>query len=259
MKYNTIYFADVIDFLNKLPNDSIDLAVVDPPYNMKKGQWDTFKTEDDYFAFMAKWLDLLIPKLKQKASLYLFNNAYNSAILLNMLKDRDIVFRNWITWYKKDGFSATKRKYVNNQETILFYTKSDDYTFNCDDIRVPYTSTSRMLCASKKGIIKNGKRWYPNEKGKLCGDVWEIISQRHKTKENGRVQKALHPTIKPTEMIERIIKASSNEGDMVLDLFSGSGTTAKTAITLNRAFIGCENNELYIKHIKEQNIEISNV
>ena len=98
----------------------------------------------------------------------------------------------------------------------------------------------------KKGILKNGKRWYPNPNGKLCPDVWEISSQRHKQKLNGKTQKLNHPTPKPKDMIERMIKASSKEGDIVLDLFAGSGTASIVARELNRNFIGCESNKEYI-------------
>ena len=186
---------------------------------------------------------MLIPKCKPSASIYLFNNAYNSALVLNHLRQTNIKFRNWITWYKKDGFSATTRKYVNAQESILFYTISNNYTFNTDAIRVPYESVERMAHAAQKGILKNGKRWFPNENGKLCSDVWEITSQRHKDKVKGKIQKPTHPTIKPEEMIERMILASSNENDVVLDLFSGSGTTSRMAKKWHRQYIGCENNE----------------
>ncbi len=245
MKTNRIYLADVFDFLSMLGDASIDLVIADPPYNMHKADWDTFKTESKYFDFTFKWIDLLLSKCKSSASIYLFNNAYNSAIILNHLREKPIVFRNWITWYKKDGFSATRKKFVNAQETILFYTKSNNYIFNTDPIRVPYDSVNRIAHAAKKGILKDGKRWFPNEKGKLCNDVWEITSQRHKIKVNGKIQKPPHPTIKPDEMIERMILASSNEDDLVLDLFSGSGTTSRIAKKLGRQFIGCENNELY--------------
>lgn len=255
METQKIYLADVFDFLNELEDNSIDLAVVDPPYNMKKSSWDTFKDDKSYFEFTFNWIDLLLEKLKKDASLYLFNNAYNSAIILNYLKDKELIFKNWITWYKKDGFSASKKRFVNAQETILFYTRSNVYTFNYDDIRQPYESTSRMALAAKKGLLKNGKRWFPNEKGKLCTDVWEITSQRHKEKVNGKIQKPPHPTIKPNELIERIILASSNENDLVLDLFSGTGTTSKVAKELNRNFIGCENNKEYIKLISKGGIE----
>ena len=100
--------------------------------------------------------------------------------------------------------------------------------------------------ARKNGILKNGKRWYPNAKGKLCPDVWEIASQRHKQKIKGKTQKLSHPTIKPREMIERMIKASSKKGDIVLDLFSGSGMTSLVARDLGRHFIGCESNKDYV-------------
>ncbi len=254
MKKNLIYLADVFDFIPMLDDNSIDLVIADPPYNMRKANWDTFKTEKAYFDFTFQWLDLLLPKCKSTASIYLFNNAYNSAVILNYLRQKNIIFHNWITWYKKDGFSATKKQFVNAQETILFYTMSKKYVFNSENIRIPYESTERMLHASKKGILKNGKRWFPNENGKLCNDVWEITSQRHKTKINGKIQKPLHPTIKPDQMIERMIIASSNENDLILDLFSGSGTTSRIAKSLNRQFIGCEKNEEYINIIQEGEI-----
>ncbi len=256
MILNKVYHADVFDFLEELEDGSIDLAIIDPPYNLKKGEWDSFKDEESYLEFTFRWIDAIIPKLNKNASIYLFNTAYNSAIILNYLRGKSINYRNWITWYKKDGFSSSKKKYVNAQETILFFTKSNDYVFNCDDIRTPYSSADRIAHASKKGILKNGKRWFPNENGKLCNDVWEITSQRHKEKINGKVKSLGHPTVKPYEMIERIIKASSDEGALVLDLFSGSGMTSRVAKNLNRRFVGCELNEQYIEIIKNEGIEI---
>lgn len=256
MEANKVYFADVMQFLPQVEDGSVDLAVVDPPYNLSRCGWDTFPDEDSYFEFTFKWLNLLLPKLKEDSSLYLFNTAYNSAIILNYLKSSDLTFKNWITWYKKDGFSASRRKYANAQETILFFTKGSKYAFNYNDIRVPYLSTDRIAHAAKKGILKNGKRWFPNENGRLCSDVWEITSQRHKEKVNGKVKTPMHPTIKPYEMIERIVKASSGEGDLVLDLFSGSGMTSVVAQKLNRSFIGCENNADYIAYIESEGVEI---
>jgi len=256
LEIDKIYSADVIDFLNELNDSSIDLAIVDPPYNLNKGDWDSFTSEQEYFSFTFKWLNLLIRKLKKTGSLYLFNTAYNSAIILNFLKDKELIYKNWITWYKKDGFSSTKKKFVNTQETILFYTRSNNHTFNYDDIRLPYASKSRMEHAVKKGILKNGKRWFPNPKGKLCNDVWEITSQRHKEKINGKVHTLSHPTVKPYDMIERIIKVSSNENDLILDLFSGSGMTSVACKRLNRHFIGCELNAEYISNLERLGFDI---
>ena len=252
MEVNRIYNEDVFKFLAKLKDNSVDLAIVDPPYNIKIDKWDTFNSEKDYLEFTFKWIDLLLPKLKTSGSFYLFNNNYNSALILNYLRNKDVVFQNWIVWYKKDGLGPTKKKFVNNQETILFYSMSNQHTFNADLVRVPYDSTSRIKAANKKGILKNGKRWYPNENGKLCPDVWEITSDRHKKKVNGKIVKSIHPTPKPEDMIERMILASSKENDLVLDLFSGTGTTAYIAKKNRRNFIGCEINNDYMIIINER-------
>jgi len=260
LKINNIYNFDCITFLKKIDDESIDLAVVDPPYNILDVDWDSFKSQKHFLKFTFNWIDALIPKLKKNASLYIFNTPYNSAYILQHLVDKKMNFQNWITWDKRDGFSATKKKYVNAQETILFFTKSKKYTFNADDIRVPYESTSRIEHAMKKGILKNGKRWFPNENGKLCNEVWHIASHRHKNKVNGKVIKQPHLTPKPIEMIERIIRASSNKNDLVLDCFVGSGTTALAAMKLERNYICNDKDIKYVKLAKtnlkqyEQNI-----
>ena len=253
MNLDTIELLDVFDYLNQLEDKSIDLAIIDPPYNLDQGEWDTFKSHKEFMEFTKKYLDLVVKKLKKNASLYIFNTAFNSAFILEYLNTKKLFYKNWIIWFKKDGFSACKKKYVNNQETILYFTKSEsDFVFNTDDIREPYTSSDRIAAAAKKGILKNGKRWYPNPNGKLCSDVWEFTSVRLTNKKNGKTVKQCHPTPKPEAMIERMIKASSNPGDIVLDLFSGTGTTAYVAKKLNRHFTGCENNKTYFEYIQER-------
>lgn len=259
MELNKIYNADVNEFLDQLENGSVNLIIADPPYNQHKCGWDSFESEQSYWQFMQSWLLKICDKLALGGGVYLFNTSYNSALIVNLLKDSDLSFRNWITWFKKDGFSATRKKYVNMQETILFYTKGDNYCFNFNDIRIPYESTERIAHAAKKGILKNGRRWFPNPGGKLCGDVWAIPSQRHKEKQNGKVKPSRHPTIKPQQMIERMVLASSNPGEVVLDLFSGSGMTSITAKKLGRRFIGCENNQEYLQKIAEEGIEIGRI
>ncbi len=253
MKLNEIFCLDVIDFLKKIPMKSIDLCIADPPYNVSIEKWDMFKNENEYFSFMKRWLNLLLNRMKNEGSIYLFNNQYNSAVLVPFLKNKGWNLNNWITWYKKDGFHPSKTKYISNQETILYLTKNSySHTFNYDDIRVPYLSSDRLESAQKKGISKNGKRWFPNAKGKLCTDVWEFSSDRHNKKINGKVQKNIHPTPKPEKMIERMILASSNEKDIVLDLFSGTGTTSYVAKKLNRFYIGCDNNKEYVEFSKKR-------
>lgn len=252
MLENSIYKMDVVDFLNEIDDNSVDLIVADPPYNIKIDTWDSFGTETNYYQWLDSWLELAVRKLNENGSIYLFNNAYNSAYILLKLKELGLKYRNWIIWYKKDGFSPSKRRFVNNQETILFFTKSDKYSFNSEEIRVPYNSTERIKAAAEKGILKNGKRWFPNPNGKLCTDVWEIPSERLTHKVNGKTVKSAHPTPKPEELIKRIVQASSRENDLILDLFSGTGTTSFVAKQLNRRFLACENNETYIEIIKNR-------
>ncbi len=247
MEINKIYAMDCFKFLENIEDNLVNLAVIDPPYNLKKADWDSFKNEKEFFNFTFKWIDALIPKLKDNASLYIFNTPYNSAFILQFLLKKKLIFQNWITWDKRDGLGSAKRKYSNGQETILFFTSGKNHTFNYDNIRVPYESKERINHALKKGILKNGKRWFPNPKGRLCGEVWHISSERHKNKVNGKVVTMGHATPKPLDMIEKIIKASSNKRDLILDCFMGTGTTAIACKKLNRDFIGCEINKEYIE------------
>ncbi|MCI0449112.1 MAG: site-specific DNA-methyltransferase [Chlorobi bacterium] len=254
LELNQIYQADCFDFLNQVQDNSIHLAILDPPYNLNKADWDTFDSPDQFFKFTFRWVDTLIPKLKDNGSLYIFNTPHNSAYIMLYLKEKGLNFQNWITWDKRDGLGGAKRRYSNGQETILFFTKNNNHTFNYNAVRLPYESTSRIKHAEIKGILKNGKRWYPNPEGKLCGEVWHITSARHKNKINGKTPKMPHLTPKPLEMIERIILASSNEGDIVLDCFAGSGTTAQAALKLGRKFLCCDSNPKYVE-LAKQNIK----
>lgn len=235
------------DFLRRIDDGVADLAVIDPPYNMRKADWDTFKSEKYFFEFTYSWIDALLPKLRQDGSLYIFNTPYNSAFILQYLAGKGLRFQNWITWDKRDGMGGARRRFSNGQETIVFFTKGKNHTFNYDDVRVPYESVERIEHAKKRGILKNGKRWFPNEKGRLCGEVWHIASERHKNKVNGKTRKMDHITPKPFDLVERIIRASSKPGDIVLDCFAGSGTTAVVAKTLQRNFLCCDINKEYVK------------
>ncbi|MBU4369967.1 site-specific DNA-methyltransferase [Patescibacteria group bacterium] len=246
LKVNKIYLMDCFDFLKKIDDKAVDLAVIDPPYNLRKAKWDTFKSHDDFLDFTYKWIDALIPKLKRNGTLYIFNTPYNSAFILSYLVNKGLVFQNWITWDKRDGMGGAKKKYSNGQETILFFTKNKNHVFNYNDIRLPYDSTERIAHAKIKGILKNGKRWFPNPNGKLCGEVWHITSERHKNKVNGKTPKMPHLTPKPLDIVERIVRASSNKGDIILDCFMGIGTTAVAAKKLGRNFIGCDSSKKYI-------------
>jgi site-specific DNA-methyltransferase (adenine-specific) len=245
---NNVIHSDVFEYLMKVEDNSVDLILTDPPYGIGIDDWDIFENEEEYFNFIYSFIELSLPKLKENGSLYLFNNAYNSAYVLQFLVKKGLLFQNWITWYKKDGFTSLKKRYNRTQETCLFFSKTKNYTFNYDDIRIPYESKSRIEAAKTKGILKNGKRWFPNENGKLCNDVWEFSSEKNRNKVNGKIVKQFHSTQKPLEMIKRIIIASSNKGDLILDPFMGSGTTAIACKSLGRNFLGCDSNLEYVEY-----------
>jgi DNA modification methylase len=254
---NKVFNCDFSTLLKKIPNNSVDLVCVDPPYNLKKAEWDTFSSDEDFFNFTFNWIRQVAPKLKPGGGFYIFNTPRNSAHILHYLESLGFTFQNWITWNKKDGFTSTKKKFLPEQETILFVTKpGGDITFNADSIRVPYESTERIAAAKTKGILKNGKRWFPNEDGRLCPDVWQITSERHSNKQNGKVKTSLHPTVKPLALMERIVLASSNEGDVILDIFAGTGSTLVAAKKNNRNFIGCDADPTFVKLAKSRLKEV---
>ncbi len=253
--FNKVKKGDALNIINKFEDETFDLVVADPPYNISIDIWDTFNSKEEYFAFMEEWIKSIYVKMKENSSIYIYNNEYNSALTIPILEKYGFVFKNWITWVKRDGMTSAKKRYVNSQEIILFFTKGEP-VFNFDEVRTPYLNESRMKHAEKKGILKNGKRWFPNPNGKLRTNVWDDISHRQTTKVNGKVQKGEHPTMKPISQIETIIKASSNEGDLVLDLFSGSGTTSIASKKNNRNSIAIEKEEKYVSLIRRR---LSNV
>ena len=255
-----VHRIEHLKLIDKLPDDSVDLICVDPPYNLGKGSWDTFTSDEQFLTFTEKWIRASEQKLRPGGSFYIFNTPRNSAHILMMLESLEYEIKNWITWNKKDGFSSTKKKFLPEQETILFAAKpGPNQVFNADAIRIPYESTQRIAAARSKGILKNGKRWFPNEDGRLCSDVWNIPSERHGTKVKGKLQRPPHPTMKPLALMDRIILASSRPGDVVLDFFAGSGSTLVSAKMLGRRFIGGDTSPEYVALAKSRLKEVKGV
>lgn len=218
---------DVIKGLKLLKDDSVDLIVTDPPYNLSKdyGETNDNLSFENYIQFSIEWLKEAKRVLKPTGSIYVFMGMQFISYIYKILDiDLKMHFNSWITWYYTQGIGKTKG-YSPRHDDILMFTKSKKFVFNLDDIRVPqkyYRSVNNM-------------------RGANPGNVWEF-SHVHYCNEN----RQKHPTQKPEGLIERMVLASSNPGDVVLDPFVGSGTTARVCQQLNRNFIGFDNNQEYI-------------
>ncbi len=247
-EFDVVHKSDAATFVRSLPSASVDLVCADPPYNLGRASWDTWKTPEDYMEFMTEWLREIPRILKDGGAFALFNTPENSARILPIVEKLGFTLQNWITWDKRDGFSPTKKRFVPRQETILVLSKGHQLdVFHADAVRVPYESTARISAATKTGIPKNGKRWFPNPDGKLCGDVWHIPSQRHQVKVHGRTQALKHPTPKPLALVERLVLALTSRGDVVLDPFAGIGTTALVAKQAGRRCWTCDAEPAYVE------------
>lgn len=238
---HTIYHGDAIEVLReRIPDNSVDLAFVDPPYNIGKnfnGLRDKWATDEDYLTWSYEWIDLLIGKLKPTGTMYIMTSTqFMPYFDLHIRKRMTILSR--IVWsYDSSGVQA-KKYYGSMYEPILFCVKDPkSYTFNSDAILVEAkTGAQRKLIDYRKNPPQ------PYNTKKVPGNVWTFPRVRYRMPEYEH-----HPTQKPVALLQRIIAASSNPGDVVLDPFSGTFTTSYVAKQLRRKSIGIEINEDYVK------------
>ena len=235
-----IYHGDAIEVLKQIPDESIDLIFVDPPYNIGKdfaGRKDKWGTDESYLKWCYEWIDLCISKLKPNGSIYLMTSTQFMPYFDLYVRDKLTILSRIVWTYDSSGAQA-KKFYGSMYEPILFCVKNkNNYTFNSKDIMVEAKSGSQRKLIDYR---KNPPQPYNTEK--VPGNVWNFVRVRYRMDEYEN-----HPTQKPISLLERIIKASSNEGDVVLDPFSGTFTTCYVAKQLNRNFIGIEIQEEYLK------------
>lgn len=238
-KNHTIIQGDVLDKLKDLPDNSVDLIFADPPYNIGK-DFDGLKedwAENDFLLWAYEWIQECHRVLSPNGTFYLMNSTENMPYL--DIKCRDLfTVQSRIIWsYDSSGVQA-KKYFGSLYEPILMLTKHPSkYTFNYKDILVEAkTGSKRQLIDYRKNPPQ------PYNTTKVPGNVWDFSRVRFKMDEYEN-----HPTQKPEALLERVIKASSNEGDIVLDPFSGSFSTCGVAKRLNRKSIGIEVNPEYVK------------
>jgi site-specific DNA-methyltransferase (adenine-specific) len=237
---NSIVVGDAYKALEKVKNNSVDLLIVDPPYNLDKDfHGNNFKKIDDnsYTEYTEEWLKKVMPKLKSTASIYVCCD-WKSALVIGNVLDKYLVLRNRITWQREKGRGA-KANWKNSMEDIFFATVSKDYTFNLDAVK----QRKKVLARYRENGMP--KDWEQTENGNFrntCpSNFWDDIAVPYWS----MAENTAHPTQKPEKLIAKLILASSNKGDLVLDPFAGSGTTGVVAKKLNRNYICLEQNPLY--------------
>ncbi len=247
---NKIFNEDFIKGVNKIPDNSLDLIVADPPYGLGKdyGNDSDKLNPKDYLKWSMRWIDAVIPKLKDAGSFYIFLTWQRSPEIFRYIKKK-LIMVNEIIWNRKvPSMGGSTRKFSSVHDNIGFFVKTKNYYFDIDSIRIPYDEETKK---ARTRSIFVGKKWL--EIGYNPKDVWSIarIHAEDPEREN-------HPTQKPLVIIERIVKASSPVGGIVLDPFMGSGTTADACIRLRRSYIGFEINSAYCKMIDERIRRVKN-
>ena len=241
-----LFCGDSLELLKRIKNASVDLIFADPPYSLKKAEWDTFKSQADYIRFSMKWIKEASRVLKDTGSLYVCGF---SEILADIHHPAMRYFYNcrWLIWHYKNKANSGS-DWGRSHESILCLRKSQKYVMNIDSIRIPYNAHTLKYPAHPQAETSqygNGKKrgeWMPNPLGAKPKDVIEIP-----TTCNGMGEKTPHPTQKPEELLRKVILASSSKGDVILDPFVGSGTTAVCAKQLGRRWIGIDQEETYLQ------------
>jgi len=232
--------GDTFETLRLLPEKSIDLLIVDPPYNLDKNfNGKKFKKTSDemYEEYTESWISLAIPLLKDNATIYVCCD-WQSSPAIGMVLKRHFHVQNRITWQREKGRGALSN-WKNGMEDIWFATNSKTYTFNVEDVKI-----RRKVIAPYK-VDGKPKDWEETEQGNFRNtypsNFWDDISIPYWS----MPENTAHPTQKPEKLLAKLILASSNPGDVILDPFLGSGSTSVTAKKLGRHYIGIEQNEQY--------------
>ena len=237
-----LFTGDSIECMKTINDESIDMVFADPPYNIKKADWDDFGSQERYIEWSMRWIEQASRILKPTGSLYVCGF---SEILADLKHPSMRYFSScrWLVWFYRNKANLGK-DWGRSHESILHLRKKDFGHINYDDVRIPYGKHTLKYPdhpqADSSQYGRKGSHWTPNPLGAKPKDVVEIP-----TTCNGMNEKTPHPTQKPEELLRKLILASSSEGDLVLDPFSGSGTTAVVASQLHRQWLACDENPEY--------------
>jgi len=238
---NKTICQDLFEAIKYLPEDFVDLMIIDPPYNLNKsfnGRKFKQKNDSDYAEWLDSWLSEVKKVLKEDSSVYVCADWATSAVMYPILK-KHFKVRNRITWEREKG-RGSKTNWKNSSEDIWFCTMSDEYCFNVDSVKL-----KRKVIAPYRHQSGQPKDWEENgvEKYRLThpSNIWTDITVPFWS----MPENTDHPTQKPEKLVAKLILASSELNDVVFDPFLGSGTTSVVAKKLRRCYVGIELEEEY--------------
>ena len=238
---NCTILGDCLEVANRLPHGSVDLLILDPPYNLDKTfgeQHFTRKTVDDYSAWLGKVLDIILPLMKDTGTVYICGDWYTSASIFSVASTR-LKIKNRITWEREKGRGA-KSNWKNSSEDIWFCTVGNKYTFNVDQVKL-----RRKVIAPYRNDQGVPKDWHETPNGNFRdthpSNLWTDITVPFWS----MAENTDHPAQKSEKLLAKLILASTQPGDLVFDPFLGSGTSSVVARKLGRRFLGIELIEEY--------------
>lgn len=243
-----LYQGDTLDLLSQIPDGFVQLVVTSPPYNIDKA-YETRLDMDEYLAQQEKIIKECVRILDDKGSVcwevgnYVDNGKIIpiDILLYPIFASHNLYLRNRIVWHFGHGLHASKR-FSGRYEVILWFTKTHDYTFNLDAVRVPQKYPHKKhFKGPNRGELSG------NPLGKNPSDIWEIPNVK-----SNHVEKTIHPCQFPVELIERLVLALTDETDWVLDPFMGVGTTAIAALMHKRRAMGAEIMPEYVEIARQR-------
>lgn len=240
-----LFQGNSLQWLASLENESADLVFADPPYNIDRAEWDSFESQEAYIRWSVQWIEHAARILKPSGSMFVCGF---SEILADLKHPASRFFKScrWIVWHYKNKANLGN-DWGRSHESILHFRKTAKFKLNVDAIRIPYGNHTLKYPSHPQAQTSqygNGKKrdehWTPHPLGAKPKDVIEIP-----TTCNGMEEKTPHPTQKPEELLRKLILAASTENNLVVDPFSGSGTTLVVAEQLNRRWLGCDLSDEY--------------
>lgn len=255
-----LHCGDTLDFLETVPNETAKLIITSPPYNLGK-EYESKTGIEVYLDFQDQVIDQLVCKLRTDGSIcwQVGNFVEDSEVFpldtlyYSHFKKHGLKLRNRIIWRFNHGLHASKR-FSGRYETILWFTKSDKYTFNLDSVRVPSKYPGKRHFKGPKRGLPSG-----NPLGKNPSDVWEFVAQEWDEElwdipnvKANHPEKTNHPCQYPIELIERCVFALTEKDDWVLDPYCGVGSALIAALKHDRKAAGVDKEQEYIKTAKQR-------